>query len=625
MEPVIETTPLLRRPSTRGLMALFLVAAILRLWPIDHGFPDNHVPDATVHKTALRMAESRDLIPVIEGGYPNLLPYTLLPIYAGHYVKGRVTGEWAGSGEYAMAMKREPWRTNRIARVVLALLASLAPIFVVLGLRASGIGRGAWVGGVMLATCLLHLHLSTQERPWAPMITGFALTAWAAAVHAKSGGGRALILAGVAAALTASTHQAGLVAPVLVAFAWLVSPLGWKAQDLRHRLRMGFSSAICFLALAISIGYPAYVRHGKPPETANLGSEYTQGVSSVMIGGQAMTFELDLGAFRHLTTALFGYDPILVILGLLGLVAGMRRRATRPVVLFGLFWALVFLTNPKDHVRYLLPLDLVLCWTAGIAVDRFFDSGVRRKMACALVLLTFLPALRLGYVLRQEDTRSIARWSLPALPLGGTTVIDVRGPEPLMNKKALSRLAKERGELTLSAAQRYADLMTDDEEPLFKTDMDWFPIDLWYEFNPRYGSSWPRPRTIERWGDAADNPSVVLRDLGVEVVILTDATPGDGIASALVNEVAPSQVPGPDLIHYHAGGPRTRLKPLRSYGVIQSFLPDENGTAARAQLPLEMDFGWIDIWSVDRPGPAIHLHSLIPFDDSDEAPNDDGR
>ena len=596
-------------------MALFLIAAVLRLWPIDHGFPDNHVPDATVHKTALRMAESRDLIPVIEGGYPNLLPYTLLPIYAAHYVKGRVTGEWAGSGEYAMAMKRDPWRANRIARVVLALLASLAPIFVVLGLRASGIGRGAWVGGVMLATCLLHLHLSTQERPWAPMITGFALTAWAAAIHARSGGGRSLILAGVAAALTASTHQAGMVAPVLVAFAWITSPLGWKAQALRHRLRMGFSSAICFLVLAISIGYPAYVRHGKPPEAANLGSEYTQGVNSVMIGGQSMTFEVDLDAFQHLTTALFGYDPILVILGLLGMFAGLRRRATRPVVLFGVFWAVVFLTNPKDHVRYLLPLELVLCWTAGVAADRFFDGGMSRKIACVLVLVTFVPAWRLGHVLRQEDTRSIARWTLPMMPIESTVAIDVRGPDPLMNVTALERIANERGELTPSAAQRYADLMQREKEPVFPDDMDWFPIDLWYEFNPRYGSSWPRPRTVERWGEDADDPNVVLRDLGVRVAVLTDDTPGDGIPSALLNEVAPSQVPGPDLIAYHGGGPRTRLEPLQSFSVVQSFLPDEDGTAARAQLPLEMDFAWIDLWSVDRPGPAIHVHALVPVDD----------
>ena len=170
-----------------------------------------------------------------------------------------------------------------------------------------------------------------------------------------------------------------------------------------------------------------------------------------------------------------------------------------------------------------------------------------------MVLVTFVPALRLGYVLRQEDTRSIARWTLPMMPIRGTVAIDVRGPEPLMNVTALERLANERGELTLGEAQRYADLVASDEKPLAGTDMDWFPISLWYEFNPRYGSSWPRPRTTERWGDAADDPNVVLSSLGVQVAILTDATPGDGIAPALVNEVAPSQVPGPDLIPYHAG------------------------------------------------------------------------
>jgi hypothetical protein len=57
---------------------------------------------------------------------------------------------------------------------------------------------------------------------------------------------------------------------------------------------------------------------------------------------------------------------------------------------------------------------------------------------------------------------------------------------------------------------------------------------------------------------------------------------------------------------------------LQSFGVGQSHLPDEDGTAAGAQLLLKMDFVWIDPWSVDRPGPAIHIHSLTPFDDSDK-------
>jgi hypothetical protein len=50
-----------------------------------------------------------------------------------------------------------------------------------------------------------------------------------------------------------------------------------------------------------------------------------------------------------------------------------------------------------------------------------------------------------------------------------------------------------RGELTPCAVQRYANLMQSERAPLFKDDMDWLPIDTWYAFNPRYGSSRPRP------------------------------------------------------------------------------------------------------------------------------------
>ncbi|MEO0651796.1 MAG: glycosyltransferase family 39 protein, partial [Planctomycetota bacterium] len=216
-----------RAPRWLALLLLFVAPAALRLAAIDHGLPQNHVPDTHVVRSALGMAQDKSLAPPTGrySTYPNLLPYSLLPVFAAEYVGGRLVGAWSGSGEFANAVLDSPRLVHLPARVVLALIASLAPYFLYRAGRVAGLGRGAWVAGGLAATSLLHVQFSVQERPWAPMVAFTALALWPAARYVRLGSLRDLLLCGGALGLGAATHQAGLPLLLVAGLAWLAGPL----------------------------------------------------------------------------------------------------------------------------------------------------------------------------------------------------------------------------------------------------------------------------------------------------------------------------------------------------------------------------------------------------------------
>src|SRR5688572_18723522 len=98
---------------------LFVLPLCLRLWPIGHGLPRNYVPDTHVVRSALGMARDKDPVPPVGrySSYPYLVPYLLLPLYAGHFAVGLAQGEWSGPAEYGDAVSAEPATVHLIARV----------------------------------------------------------------------------------------------------------------------------------------------------------------------------------------------------------------------------------------------------------------------------------------------------------------------------------------------------------------------------------------------------------------------------------------------------------------------------------------------------------------------------
>jgi len=594
------------RPRWLALLALVVLPLALRLAPIGHGLPaTTYVPDTHVVRGALGMAKDKTLVPPSSKytSYPYLLPYLLLPIYAGEYAVGRATGAWGGAGEFGMKLLEEPERAHLPARILVALFGALTPLLVFALARASGMRAGAWIAAWLTATSLLHVHFSLQERPWVPMTTFLVLAAWGAAVHVTAGAerrGRALLWSWVAAGLALATHQGGAFALGIPGLAWLLGDGrpgertgGLAAAFTGRRLASLALGLAVFAAVTILVGHPYYLIHGAAPESAVSGG----GGGAVQLGGQGFTYRFRTESVVRMAKAFAGYDPALLVLGLAGLVPALRRRATVPATVFALVWGFVFLTNYNDHVRYLLPFVILLAPAAGIAGERLWS--LRSPLRFALVPLLALPlvqAARLGYVIARPDTRAEALERLAELQRtepGARVAIDLYGPDAPLDLRSLERLA---GWRDLYSREEHRRLMLEaGAVPADGPGLDAVRVEDMFTFNDRKHSSGPRDG-IDALGE---DPNAIFRALGVTHVLLVDRDPGDGAPPLLLDQEP-------------AAEGETRMPPLVTLEPpLWTVSPGRGMRVAReARLPTELEFPLVSLWQVARPGPRLSLVRL---------------
>lgn len=564
------------------LVLLLFVPAALRLIPIRHGLPENYLPDTHIVRSALGMAKDKNPVPPVlkYSSYPNLLPYCLLPIYAAQYAVGRASGEWGGAEEFGHVVQSDPARVHLPARLLVALFGILTPWVVFRTARAAGLGRGAWVAAWLVATGLLHTHFSVQERPWVPMVFFFALSAWPAVRYAADPRARWLLCSGAAAGLAFATHQAGLGALGLAGFAWLFGGPGWRGADLRSRLAHGFGAVALFGLVALALGHPYLLVHGPPPQAEFAGAESWEETDapSFSIAGQAIRLQIRPESFTRLSAALFGYDPVLLILGLVGIPLALRRRATRAPTAFALLWAAFFMTNQNDHVRYLLPLCVLLAWPAGCLAERLWSARWGRAVVVAGMALAMAQSARLAWVLTRPDSRVEAAEVLASLPEGSRVVIDRYGPIVPLSAESLDRLSQ------------------------------------WRELRTREGFRRERLRVgvePELGFDAVRVEDFLLFDDRRETV---DLAPGRGELGTTAAEALTSLGATHVLLvrRYPDGARLHPLAGLLAGEPVAVVDPSAEELATEAYLPMEMRFPLTGLWQVSRPGPWMGLYEWRP-------------
>ncbi|QDU67032.1 glycosyltransferase family 39 protein [Engelhardtia mirabilis] len=599
-----------------GLFLLLVLPLSLRWLPIGHGLPQNHVPDTHVVRCALGMAKDKDPFPPVGrySTYPYLLPYTLLPVYAAQYAVGRATGEWSGSGEFANRVLEHPEDVHLTARLVLAALSALAPWLVYRGARVAGLRSGAWIAAWLVATGLLHLHFSVQERPWGPMMSFLALSIWPAARYVRGGALRDLLLCGAAGGLAVATHQAGLPLLLVAGIAWFAGPHGFTGgASLRRRLGHGLVAVGAFALVGLLLGYPYRLVHGATDAGQVAGiaeageSAESSGGVDLTLGGQGIAFDIRWESLEHLSRALVGYDPVLVLLGVAGIALSVRRRVLWPAVGMGLFWFAFFGTNQNDHVRYMLPMSVLLAYPAGLAGERLVRSGnTGRALLLLLLAVPLIQALRLVHVLRQEDTRTLALAPLGDLPAGTVVAIDRYGPQVPMNRASLELLAglrplgsREAHRLELLEASAEYDV---DLDSIGGPGIGVVPVGDLFEFDERHRGS----RVAQAAMGLGDGFDEVLRGLGVTHVLLVDRDPTDDVPSLLVDE-------GSALLIERGQGRgelAPKLSPLSTGRSLWTIDPALGASGGEARLPTELDFAATAIWRVERPGPRLELRAL---------------
>ena len=572
-----------------ALIVLLILPLFLRLSPVDHGAPRNYVPDASIVRSALGMARDKHPVPPVGrySTYPNLLPYVLLPVFAGHYFAGRATGAWQGSDAYGRHVLEHPDEVHLLARIVVALLAAANVWVIFRAARATGLGRGAWVAAWLVGTSVLHVHFSVQERPWAPTVLFLSLALWPAALYERRGELRHLVLSGVAAGLAFATHQAGLVALGVPGLAWLFGPGGWSGKALGHRVRNGVLCVAAFAVVGVVLGHPYLLVHGRTAATA-VAAEGTDGLD-VSVGGQGFAYAFRFASLARMAYAFVGHEPVLALLGLLGLGLALRTRGARAGAVFALFWAAVFLTNYNDHVRYLLPLCVLLAIPAGMLAERFAVTPRRTLLLALLLAVPLAQSVRLGVLLTRTDTRAEAEERLFALPWGTVTAIDFYGPHAPLDLRSLE-LLKE--------------LREAEESSLYRRELHRF-----YRLREgALGEEWGGVRAV-RLEDVFGSDTRLFDDAPVTFEVRPGLrsygeTPPAlleklGVTHLLVVQRLPGQLQRHGLRELFAG-----KEPV---WVVD---PSRGELARESLLPTEMEFPLTGLWSVERPGPWMALYEL---------------
>jgi len=575
-------------PKLAALFVLFVLPFVLRAWPIEHGLPRNYVPDTHIVRSALGMAQDKDLIPppLKYSSYPNLLPYLLLPAFGAQYAAGRIAGEWADTRGYADHLLEAPADAQLVGRWLVLLFGALTPWVVFRTARAAGLGRGAWISAWLVATGLLHAQFSVHERPWVPLVFFLALAAWPAALYVVSARPRHLLFSAAAAGLSSACHQGGLPAILIPAAAWLLAGPGWRGAELPRRLKLLAQFAGVFVLLTVVLGHTYWLRYGWTDYGQSTGGEAQADQAALNVGGLRLVFGARLESVTRLSRAFFGYDPAVLLLGLGGLLLAWRLRALRPVLIFLALWTAFFLTQQSDHVRYLLPVAVLLALPAGLCAERFLDSHGSRMALGVLLLIPLVQVLRFDWLLTRADTRALGEVAVADLPADAVVAIDFQGPDVELSERALTRLAglrlKTGSDLRARERHRLKRFQAG-SVPAGEQGRDVVRLEELFEANVR----WREPLRLRAGlADLGATPAEVLRALGVTQLVTVTRRP----------ESQPSFFA--PLVAGHP--PRRVIDPSSSV---------EHPTA-ECFLPTEMDFPLTGLWTVSRPGPRLELHDL---------------
>jgi hypothetical protein len=371
---------------------------------------------------------------------------------------------------------------------------------------------------------------------------------------------------------------------LIPAFAWLVGPRRYTGRDLAVRFGEGFACVAAFAIVALLLGHPYFLRYGRPTsDQVIMGDTVDEGGFS--IGGVSLLWDVRLESFTHLSRALVGYDPAIVVLGLSGLVYAWRCAPMRPILLFVLAWSAFFMTNWSDHVRYMIPVTLGLSFFAGLVAERWLSSRLGTAVVVLLLLFPLVQAARFVHVMRAEDSRAIAAEQLRELGPNSIVAIDRYGPDIELDREGMQRLLRLRttiGAPLYAREDRRRIALDQGIVPPSELGIDAVRMEELIELDERMGTIGIR-KELRALGN---DPKSALRSLGVTHFLRVDRHPAD-----------PSKF---------------FLAPLIE-GASEVLVVDPSCDEKRTKeafLPTEMDFPLTGLWTVRRPGPWMALYRL---------------
>jgi hypothetical protein len=395
-------------------------ALALRLWGIAHGLPYVYNADENAH-----------FVPRAIGMFghsynPNYFVNPPAYTYVLHAVFDLRFGGRDGVGEAMAADRTSVFVT---ARVVAALLGTLAVAFLLAaGRRLLGAVAGL-VAGALLAVAFLPVHYSHLALNDAPTLAPACLALLGVAIVFRDNRLGGYALAGAAVGVACATKYTAGILVVTIAGAALATPV--PGPRLRGLLLAGVLALAGFLiANPYALLDLDAFREGLRHQSEASGD-----------GGGKLGLSTDSGIVYYLGTATWGLGwlPALAALaGAAGLVWRDRRLAL--VLLPAPIAFLLFMgTQDRFFARWLLPVYPLLCLLAGWAVAAAAiwlgrrlpvrEALVAAVLGALLCLQGLVYSVHNDVVLAREDTRQLARdWMVEHIPIRSKIVVEPIAP-----------------------------------------------------------------------------------------------------------------------------------------------------------------------------------------------------
>lgn len=572
----------------RRVWVILAFAAVALFWGLWHGLPNVYVPDTHIIRNALGMAQTKNLWPPAGtySTYPYFLAYLLLPLYAATYFGGRVFGVYASAEDFGQRMTEDPTLLYMEARILVALFGLVAVYYLYRLARRMKLSETAASGAaLLLALNPLFVQLGHHARPWVPVVAGCVFTLYHAAGMVLEDRKRDYVFAFAGAGVTFAMHQAGGVA-LLFPLAAHISARG-RALFSAAEIKRFLLAMVLFAGAALLLGYGHKVWGGAGREVIRTDQ------AALEIGGQLLLLNAFSGQLAgKIAWAMFGYDPVLSLLGLAGLAYGiffcpLFKGFRLSLSLFSAFMLAVFLLYNGSHIRYLLPVVPLLALGAAAGAGRLSQVLRVREIwiLAPLILFSGIQTARMDLLLCRIDTRDLAKaWIEREIPKGARIAAEGYSPKLLPDQASLLYLKEEAG-IPLERKERMilAGAWETQDAPAYHL----IPLNRFYFFQSYWPHQWHRfdatgeERPIEEF----------LDDAAAEYLILSDRWPRK--KRSLSKERSPML----DFVEE-----RTEL--------VQAFSPSRDGKPAEALLPMDMDFPLTALWCLDRPGPLIRLFEI---------------
>ena len=393
------------------LVVVLALAAVLRLYGIDHGLPFVYNPDeANIMARSLSVARGLDPEYYL---YPSFFFYFLFAVMGGLYLLGWVHGGYENVAAFQARFFEDPTAFYVVGRLV-GVAAALATIVLTYGLVLKHFGRiAARASSLFIAVAYFHVRDAHYLKHDVPSGFLFIVALWAIDRALSRKDLSAYLLAGAALGVAFATHYYMIfLAPAFIVCHW--ASRGW--QRFAHVVAAGAVSALTFFLLSpfVVLRFPTALEHIRANREVVVDRSLESGLAIFPSLGRYLEFVVSQG---------LGYLLFTLVLVGFALMAQSDRKELAlwggfPVLFFG------FITYTFFAGRYLNPILPSLAAAAGLSVSALEARFGRRLAGLVVVLACLQPlygSIQGDRLFAKEDTRTLAReWVVDNVASGAT-------------------------------------------------------------------------------------------------------------------------------------------------------------------------------------------------------------